>query len=120
MPEDQQVQCRCGQFYDLSDAHTCPNCGLRPRWGEPDVEEEWAIFTRSGELHRGPWTEEAARLWLQECTEMGIGSSTFHLCHRSIGPWKRDESVGAMIRREGEEARIKMLEELINERQTDV
>lgn len=49
---------------------------------------EWAIFGRDGELHRGPWTEDEARTWLQECDEMGIATGAFTLRSRHVGPWK--------------------------------
>lgn len=53
--------------------------------------QEWAIFERHGELHRGPWPEAEAREWLEECVEMGIRVSAFHLRCRTVGPWTRPE-----------------------------
>lgn len=55
-------------------------------------EEQWAVFHRDGELHRGPWPETEAREWLEECEEMGISPTAFQLRRRTVGPWREEET----------------------------
>jgi hypothetical protein len=51
------------------------------------AEREWAVFGSDGKLHRGPWRENEARLWLVEGAELGMRPSAFHLRFRTVGDW---------------------------------
>ena len=52
---------------------------------------EWGVMRRSGELWRGPMTEEEAREWVSEAVEDGISPGAFVVCRRAVADWTPDD-----------------------------
>ena len=53
-------------------------------------EREWGVMHAQfpEELHRGPWSEQDAREWIEEAETDGFRPGAFQLVSREVGAWE--------------------------------